>query len=200
MQEQDNSLWLNQANDESLNVFNAQTPDIKVQPKPNKKFLRTFSKLSDFKLVGAPMVISVLVIGVAVTFAATAPFLNSQLNALFPKDESSAASLTPTPDVSSAPPKTTITPATIANGDIDDNGSVNVFDLGLFASFYDETPSNTSTDAFRAADYDGNKKIDVYDLGRFAASYPIGKITPSASPTVRSSFFGSSTVTPTKKP
>ncbi|NTV30985.1 hypothetical protein HGA91_03350 [candidate division WWE3 bacterium] len=173
-----NSLWINQANNESLDLFNAQPlDDAPIYPTKDKKFLRTFSKLSEIKFTGIPMVISITTIGLAVTIAAVAPFINTQLDTLFPKKESSAASLTPTPsgDAGSELKGT---------GDIDGDGEIDVYDVGLFASYYDKSESANPDSTFTAADFDDNKKIDVYDLGYFASKYPLKSSTKnSISPT-----------------
>jgi hypothetical protein len=57
-------------------------------------------------------------------------------------------------------------------GDADGNGTINVADLGTFASFYGATTANPNFPAY--LDADNNGAIDIADLGTFASNY--GKI------------------------
>jgi hypothetical protein len=54
-------------------------------------------------------------------------------------------------------------------GDADGNGSIDIADLGTFATFYGTTPANPNFPAY--LDIDNNGIIDIADLGTFASNY-----------------------------
>ncbi|NTV30418.1 hypothetical protein HGA91_00355 [candidate division WWE3 bacterium] len=66
-------------------------------------------------------------------------------------------------------PAVSITPTHSA--DINQDGIVNVFDVGIFASYYDVAITSESTEVMRRCDLTNNGVIDVYDLGILAGQY-----------------------------
>ena len=152
--------WLEAAgsNAPSLNMFEPAVP------KKN-------SSAKEKRIWRAGLTISVIGIVTVLAVAATFPFINGQLQSLYPKKESNAQSITPT-DIPNSP---TSTPAVsnTTKGDIDGNGKVDVYDLGIFASFYDQLVSASDEDHKKASDLNSNQKVDVYDLGLLAGEYQL---------------------------
>ncbi|NTV30999.1 hypothetical protein HGA91_03420 [candidate division WWE3 bacterium] len=64
----------------------------------------------------------------------------------------------------------TVTPAPYS-ADINQDGTVNVFDLGVLAANYNKTIDSSSTDIERRADINQDTVVNVFDLGILASQY-----------------------------
>ncbi|NTV31050.1 hypothetical protein HGA91_03700 [candidate division WWE3 bacterium] len=114
------------------------------------------------KVNNTGVVFSGLFIALIVVLGSLAPFaFKSKFASLFPKDQSNAqvATTNQVNEGGSFP------------ADIDGNGVVDVYDLGVFAYYYDSMITDSS-DIYQAlCDIEGNGRVDVYDLGIFAGLY-----------------------------
>jgi hypothetical protein len=121
---------------------------------------------------------------VFLVIAFTLPFRDNLLSRLYPKQSSEAQST--------------------GQGDINEDGTVNVFDLGIFGGNYGKTgigPGSTAYEQYSDLNQDGT--IDVFDLGIFAGLYGTTYPTTSPAPTnspVPTNPVPSATPTPNPSP
>jgi hypothetical protein len=115
----------------------------------------------------------VIFLGIAFTF----PFRESLMDFLYPK-MSSEAQVT-------------------GQGDINEDGIVDVFDLGIFGGNYGKTGIGAGSAVFeQRSDLNQDGNIDVFDLGIFASVYG-NTYTPTPSSTPSVSIGPSPTISPT---
>lgn len=133
----------------------------------------------------------IIIVGISfaivLVIASLAPFaLHSQLSFLFPKDTSQAQVPSNTNNVSD-----------FFLGDIDGNGLVDVYDLGIFAFYYGSSLLASSLMEQELSDLNTDGNIDVFDLGIFSGLYgtdyltEFGDIQSSPTPTISTDLIDS---------
>jgi hypothetical protein len=149
-----------------------------VSPSNTSATLNNYASDSLDRVVKPPdkLVWVVIVFGILIFLgvAYTSPFREQFLSWLYPKPSSEAQ--------------------TVGQGDINGDGVVDVFDLGIFGGNYGKSGINSTSSTFeQRSDLDSNGTINVFDLGIFASLYgktynssptvtPTGIITPSIVP------------------
>lgn len=113
---------------------------------------------------GMPILVLVGIIGIlgVMAMANLAPFKNSFMASLYPKDRSFAAVSDP---VEPSPSSGVSNPIDIIQGDINGNGVIDIFDFNDLITTFGQTGTNL------AADFNQNGKVDIFDFNTLVTNF-----------------------------
>jgi hypothetical protein len=113
---------------------------------------------------GIPILLIVGIIGILgiMTIANLAPFKNSFLASLYPKDHSFASLSEP---IQPSPTSGISNPIEPLQGDLNGNGVVDIFDYNQLVTTFGQTGSNLP------ADFNQNGRVDIFDFNTIVTNF-----------------------------